>query len=113
MSVRPTDIIKPPVKARWGLNVHPSLLRMARVINEEQYDLSGLDVPGVVTRLTIQFPTLSEVHARYDPHFAGLRESGDPRAEAKERSFFAAVQDDLESLGSDRTAIVEQPFITL
>jgi hypothetical protein len=98
---------------RWGLNVHPTLLQMAKVIEDEQSDQYGTDVATVVVRLTIQFPSLAEVHRRYDPYFETLRESGDERVDAKRRSFFAAIKKDLESLGRDRRAVVEQPFVEL
>lgn len=98
---------------RWGLSLHPTLLQMAKVIEEEQSDQYGADVATVVMSLTIQFPSLAEVHRRYDPYFATLRENGDKRADAKRRSFFAAIEKDLDSLGRDRRAIVEQPFVEL
>ena len=93
--------------------MHPTLLQMARVIREEQRDLRGLEVAGVVQTLTIQLPTLAEVHQKYDPHFAQLASLGDPRAEAKKLSFFAAIHKDLESVGQDRTLVVDQPFVEI
>jgi len=109
-------IVPSPPRSRArqrGLHVHPALLRMARVVHEEQSDLRGMDVAGVVQRLTIQLPSLAEVHKAYDAHFADISSRGDKRAEAKKHSFFAAIHKDLESVGPDRTLVVDQPFVEI
>ena len=105
------DIAKSP--ASWGLNVHPSLLKLAKVIDEERTTDSGTAPRAIISRLTIEFPTLEQVRERYQPHFAELHARGDTRASTKERSFYAAVRRDLEALGPDRIAVVEQRFVEI
>lgn len=106
-------VVKAKVTAKWGLNVHPSLLELAKVIHEDRITRHGVDTPVVVARLTVKFPTLEEVQKKYGPHFAALRARGDKRAAIKEKVFYAAIQWDLEALGPDRILVVEQPFVEL
>jgi len=94
----------------YSVDVHPTLLKMAKVINEEQITpTEGV----VVSKLTLKFPTLSEVHQQYDSYFTDLREKGDEMVEAKEKSFYDAIQKDLDKIGPSRTLIVEQPFLEI
>lgn len=101
------------VMASAGLSVHPSLLEMAHVVKEERYERYDADVQTVVVRVTIEFPTLEQVHERFAPHFEELRNSGDGSADLKELSFLTAVREELEAFGTSRQATIDTPFIEL
>ena len=96
------------------LNIHPALLSLMEVVNEEM--ITNPDIPlQIIQRLTIRIPTLEQYHERYDSHFFYLRENGDKWANQKEKSFYDAVQKDFEALnlGPDRTVVHDTPFFEI
>lgn len=97
---------------REALNISPALVGMVRLVRVEEKSSSD---GTAITLLHIQLPTLEEVHDQFDLHFAELRDRGDPRADAKERSFYNAIQRDLEApdVSSDRIVVVKQEFLEL
>ncbi|MFY9457813.1 MAG: hypothetical protein WAP23_02690 [Candidatus Spechtbacterales bacterium] len=92
--------------------IHPSLLAMAWVVKEGAIPPAD-GTAWILFESTLKFPTLAEVHARYDSHFKALRERGDPLADAKEASFYRAIMYSFAEIGPSGILIVHCPYVPI